>query len=597
MLKVIHEASDKQKHHAEKSSAVLEKASEASSRTYNAFRNGLEKLASTDRHNIRVSALNLLWENLPCWDDIVEKAGNGDDPGDGLLYDDAHVAQAHAVINDFDLAWRSVEELRTIDFPSSLKDMSRICLVLKGMQQPGLLEDFLESGYTDNNLHLQEQELKKILKGSHSDYATTFYNEQHRAKPREWAEGSHVRFNEHEPMPFVLLNTDPEEGSFGIVTRIQDPVSNSLYVRKQQRIGLEHQLAVSARIHLQHEIARLRGLNHRHVVQLVKTYERGKTWGLILKPAATSDLRKLLGRYKENKFCSPQKCRDGVWLRPVFMTAFGCLSEGLAYIHNRKLRHKDVKPANILYERAMRTNGNAARFLWADFGLAYDFSDSDDSKTKSTKLYSARYAPPEVVLAHTRAHVTHPQRTVTTSLNKIREDDEAILEVKIDPSASSAELDAHGRSADVFGLGCVYFELLGALAQRDLPLKENEAGKVTFSDSIDSLCSWARSVQKSEKDKDLWPLLDMAMKMINKSPLDRPDMNQITRAMKAEGKDYSCSACWNDNQQQSHRQQPASSNHQGPSSPPSNLPPKHTPLMGRINSGLSMKSRRNLRMN
>ena len=523
----------------------------------------------------------------------MDKAGNADDPGDGLLYNDSHVAKAHAVILDFRRAWHNVEELGTIDFPSGLLDMCRICLVLKGMQQPELLGDFLGGGYTDNHLPLQEQQLNNLLKGSHADYVTTFYGEQHRAKPREWMEGSHVKFNEHEPMPFTLDTSTPELGSFGIVTRVKDPISESLYVRKEQRIGSDHQREVSARNHLQHETARLQGLDHRHVVQLVKTYERGKAWGLIIKPAATCDLRKLLGRFKANKFNHKYKCPDSEWLKPVFMTAFGCLSKGLAYIHDRKLRHKDIKPGNILYEKAMRTNGDAARLLWADFGLAYDFSDTGDSKTDSTKLYSPRYAPPEVVSAYEQVQATHRQRPITTPLNGICEDDDddAMLGAITDHSKSNAELDAHGRSADVFALGCVYFEILGALAKKEIPLNESKHGKAMFSYSIDSLCSWAGSLRESEKEKDLWPLLDIATRMIKKSPKDRPDIDQITRAIMAEGEIYSCTFCWNE---QAGSQRPASSNQQVPSPPPLTSAAKHARLLARVGTGFSMKSRRAL---
>ena len=69
-------------------------------------------------------------------------------------------------------------------------------------------------------------------------------------------------------------------------------------------------------------------------------------------------------------------------LRPVFYTAFGCLAQGLAYMHARNLRHEDIKPNNIFYEQPLRNSNptspslkNHDRFLWADFGLAYDFSD------------------------------------------------------------------------------------------------------------------------------------------------------------------------------------------------------------------------------
>lgn len=71
---------------------------------------------------------------------------------------------------------------------------------------------------------------------------------------------------------------------------------------------------------------------------------------------------------------------------PVLFYAFGCLSKGLAYIHSHNICHNDIKPANILYEKAFDNHG--ARLLWADFGLAYDFSATGNSKTRTTRVYS-----------------------------------------------------------------------------------------------------------------------------------------------------------------------------------------------------------------
>lgn len=50
------------------------------------------------------------------------------------------------------------------------------------------------------------------------------------------------------------------------------------------------------------------------------------------------------------------------------MDSTGCLSGGLAYLHGQQIKHKDIKPANILVN-----NGSV---LLMDFGLSTDFSNS-----------------------------------------------------------------------------------------------------------------------------------------------------------------------------------------------------------------------------
>lgn len=541
ILKVVRVGSAKQTDRAKRKEDVLKGASE----TYNAFARGLNSLTPSQTHNVRSVALQLLWERFPRWGDLDGKVGNAEDPGDGLMYDAGHVAQAKSILQDLHKAWLDAAALANIPPPPRLPETGKICLILTGMDQQRLLEDFLDDGCVDGDLPLEKQRIGKILKGQNIRYAASFYWEQHRAVPRKWEEGSHLEIEEEEPLPLVF-ETLYRGGSYGVVNRVKDSFSGDLYARKQQIIALEEQITASARKHLKDETERLKGLQHRHVVQLVKSYQRGKAYGILLKPAATSDLRRLLDRYQADKFFAPEGCSDSFWLRPLFLTAFGCLSKGLDYIHGRKMRHKDVKPANILYERAMKTNGNAARFLWADFGLAYDFSDTGDSKTRSTKIYSARYAPPEIVWANAKMHGSKDKRPgVVNKLDEIVENGgEIMIKAGFNPQASEDEVDSHGRSADIFSLGCVYLELLGCLVKERLPLNENEQTKVIFANNIPNLRSWAQRLQESEKWTEFRPLFALATRMISPNPDDRLLVKEVVRAIAAVGPSYFCPSCW-----------------------------------------------------
>jgi serine/threonine protein kinase len=540
ILKVLLVGSAKQADRAIKKEDALKGAT----KTYDAFAHGLSSLTPSNTQNVRSLALQILWEHFPRWGDLDGKVGNAEDPGDGLMYDDNRVAHAKSILQDLHKAWLNADGLANFPPPPGLPESGKICLILTGMQQQRLLEDFLDSGCVDGDLPLKRQQLEEVLKGQNIHYAASFDWEQYRAVPRKWEEGSHLEIDEEEPLPLVF-ETLYRSGSYGIVNRVKDSFSGDLYARKQQIIALEEQITASARKHLKDETDRLKGLRHRHVVQLVKSYQRGQAYGILLKPAATSDLRRLLDRYQADKFFAPEGCTDSVWLSPLFLTAFGCLSKGLAYIHGRNMRHKDVKPANILYERAMRTNGNAARFLWADFGLAYDFSDTGESKTRSTKIYSARYAPPEIVRASAKMSSSRDKRSsVVTKLDEIVENGgEIMIKAEFNPQASEDEVDSHGRSADIFSLGCVYLELLGCLVKQKLPLKENEQKKVMFSNNIPNLCSWAQQMQELDQWMDFRALFALAEKMISPKPNDRLPVNEVVRAIAAAGQTYFCPLC------------------------------------------------------
>ena len=317
------------------------------------------------------------------------------------------------------------------------------------------------------------------------------------------------------------------------------PFPHKTYALKKQIIANEDKRTAAARKHLKEEIERLKELDHLHVVQLVKSYERGGAYGIILRPAATCDLEGLLGRYHKNKYNTITNCKDREWIHPILLTAFGCLSQGLEYIHGCDIRHRDVKPGNILYEREIPNVNNGPRFIWADFGLAYDFSASKDSRTRSSKLYSPRYAAPEVVATNDLANNRRPYlangASVMSSLNRIVENGED-------------DSETHGRKTDIFSLGCVFLELLGGLVDEKLPLdvpsSQHPNEVPIFARYSPELLNWAQRQQKSDSGRDLAPLFNIATNMILDDPERRPTVDDVVKKVAAVGRQNFCKDCW-----------------------------------------------------
>ncbi|PSN63191.1 kinase-like protein, partial [Corynespora cassiicola Philippines] len=88
----------------------------------------------------------------------------------------------------------------------------------------------------------------------------------------------------------------------------------------------------------------------------------------------------------------------------------GCLITAVEYLHEQKIRHKDLKPSNILL---------GPNDVWlTDFGSATDFSMLSQSATDGVERGTPKYFAPEV-----------------------------------------ASFEPHGRAADMFSLGCVLLEI------------------------------------------------------------------------------------------------------------------------------------------
>lgn len=116
---------------------------------------------------------------------------------------------------------------------------------------------------------------------------------------------------------------------------------------------------------------------HHHVVSFVASYTDLESFSMILSPVAKQALKSVLERQSREQ---PLPDSDICTLR----RAFGCLATAITYVHEQKVRHKDIKPGNILL-----SNG---RVYLCDFGIARDWSMSDASTTEGDVLkYTRRY--------------------------------------------------------------------------------------------------------------------------------------------------------------------------------------------------------------
>jgi serine/threonine protein kinase len=149
--------------------------------------------------------------------------------------------------------------------------------------------------------------------------------------------------------------------------------------------------------------------SHPHIVQIYWSYTCGRELGMLLTPVASDkDLGSYLLDIQDTGEGPTQKQRD------ILLRAFGCLAGGLAYIHSHTIRHKDIKPQNILVH-----NG---QMIYTDFGIALDANGQDTTTTGLSESCTKRYCAPEV-----------------------------------------ANNQPRNRKSDVFSLGCVFIEMLSLL--------------------------------------------------------------------------------------------------------------------------------------
>ena len=256
----------------------------------------------------------------------------------------------------------------------------RTYAVLRMIGCPETIEKFINERLTDIFLPYSEDNLPSFVTG---EARTHFLDCQNfvlngraaaletRGEPHQNVEGSADDY-------FVYVE-DLGAGGFGEVDSVIGEMSLMKFARKRIK---RHRLFSKDKASLQvfeNELQTLKSLSHRHLVRLVGSYTDSSCVGLIMTPVADMNLATYL---KTNMNPESRK----ICLRRFF----GCLAAALSYLHDRRVQHKDIKPANILVKK---------QYVYlTDFGTSRSWDNDASKSTMGTvAAFTPRYCAPEVV--------------------------------------------------------------------------------------------------------------------------------------------------------------------------------------------------------
>lgn len=344
--------------------------------------------------------------------------------------------------------------------------------------------------------------------GSFFDTVSGSASEEPDAPNWDWADQGtpHVSFSKDEPLPF-------QEGKI-LGHGVNGPVCQT--VIKGVRVALKRKYYRQrvGRKDLQ-EIEIIRKLKHPHIIRLAGSYTRGQYLGILLYPVATCDLATFLEdvdflqRLERNSSYPPMesssefqehmsRCaeighikigqRDHVTTpgdvtkaaRARLWESYGCIASAMLYLHNNSIRHKDLKPLNILLSH----DG-----LWiTDFGHSTDFSEFSDSATSGGERGTLKYCAPEV-----------------------------------------AAFQRSGRSADVFSLGCVFFEMaaLSCYTLEDIKDLRPSLDR-SFHNNLHNIFRVFNTFGSTALD---YLPMSIVRQMLSRNPADRPDLASISKLL------------------------------------------------------------------
>ena len=172
-------------------------------------------------------------------------------------------------------------------------------------------------------------------------------------------------------------------GGFGSVDKVCSRLTREWYARKKMhrqsdsKKGREHQK------YIEQEISILRKSSHRHLIRIGGSYTDPTCIAYLMEPLADLNLLEFLERHNE---------RPGVESaaeRKALRSFFGCLAAAVHYLHVSGIRHRDLKPQNVLVK------GNAVYL--SDFGTALDWSVMGQDATQDRGVpFTRAYIAPEV---------------------------------------------------------------------------------------------------------------------------------------------------------------------------------------------------------
>jgi hypothetical protein len=177
-------------------------------------------------------------------------------------------------------------------------------------------------------------------------------------------------------------------GSFGWVDHVWSALSLESFARKRIRrratFRQDHEV-ITAFIS---ELKILQKVSHHHLVEFVGSYTDTNYVAIIMRPVAKMDLKEYLR-------LTPFPRANNHQLRKFFE----CLAVGIRYLHRQNIRHKDIKPSNVLISQT-------GDILITDFGTALDWTENGKSTTQGSRLIglTPEYCAPDVIAYEVRDH-------------------------------------------------------------------------------------------------------------------------------------------------------------------------------------------------
>ncbi|KAI1634191.1 kinase-like protein [Biscogniauxia mediterranea] len=285
--------------------------------------------------------------------------------------------------------------------------------------QDKIIEEQLKLGYSDFGLPIPRYACPSILSpGQHArfqDIQNQFLDSHFAIQPPDEWPGNHFNLSRYAISPETRFPNGLEymgiigKGNYSQVDEVRYSPTGEVFALKRIRRRENRKEELEEMKYVNGELNALRKIRKpivQHFVKLVASYTDVQHIGMVLSPVADCNLGEFLDKFSD----TGRKRHEG-----LLGGFFGCLATALAYLHySEKIRHKDIKPANIL----VKSNN----IYLSDFGIAFDWSEIGVTTTRDEERKTNKYCSPELY-----------------------------------------DLNPRNSKSDVWSLGCVFLEMIAVL--------------------------------------------------------------------------------------------------------------------------------------
>jgi serine/threonine protein kinase len=168
-------------------------------------------------------------------------------------------------------------------------------------------------------------------------------------------------------------------GAYGYVDKVQKVGQPStVYARKTIRITSRRNSETQLK-GIEQEFKILNRLKHGHVVAVLEIYGYRNKLSIIMLDVVDMDMKDYLEKLDDIALGAERH----QMLLPLLNWP-GCLVQAIDYLHEMKVKHKDLKPANILVKDK--------RVIITDFGIAKDLIDEETTASLISGAASLEYS-------------------------------------------------------------------------------------------------------------------------------------------------------------------------------------------------------------